>query len=265
MTKIAFTKAIASGNDFVIIDNRANHHTLEWSSFALKVCNRKTGIGADGLLVLEASDKADVKMRILNPDGSEVSMCGNGSRCVTLYCKKSPIRIETIAGILEGELPSKNRARVKMTDPFDLKKDLDISLDGKAYKVHYVNTGVPHVVYFTNDIESFDVTKIGKAIRYYKDFQPDGTNADFVKVLDKQSISVRTYERGVEDETLACGTGATASAIIASVIKDIPSPVDVKTKSGETLTISFDKAKDDIRKVYLEGEVRLERNGEIDL
>ena len=264
-----FTKAVASGNDFVIVDNRTGQapgksgQGANWCSLAKKLCERKTGIGADGLLLLEDSRGADVKMRIFNPDGSEVDMCGNGSRCVALYCNKKQVKIETRAGILQAELSSKNKVKVRITNPKDLKIDFSVNLNGEDYKAYYINTGVPHVVYFLEGLDSLDVKKIGRLTRYYKDFQPEGTNANFVKFLDKKSIAIRTYERGVEDETLACGTGACASAIIASLVKEVTSPVNVSTRSGEILKVYFDKDRDVFKDVYLEGEVRIIYKGQV--
>jgi len=163
---VKFTKVVASGNDFVIVDNRKGPGSssqgpgVDWSDFAKKICARKRSVGADGLLLLENSKTADVKMRIFNPDGGEVEMCGNGSRCVALYCRKQKtenreqIEIETKAGILQAEVTLKNRVKVKMTDPVDLKLNFKINLNGKEYEVLFINTGVPLVVYFTDDIDN---------------------------------------------------------------------------------------------------------------
>jgi len=263
---IKFTKLVASGNDFFLVDNRnGNLASVDWPDLAQKACPGKGEKGADGLLVLEGSKKADVKMRIFNPDGGEVEMCGNGSRCTALYCGKPRLKIETAAGILEAEVSSGGRIKVRMTEPKDLKAGFSLSLNGKDYKAHYVNTGVPHVVHFTEDIEGLDVKKTGALIRYHDSFKPAGTNADFVKLLSGNSIAVRTYERGVEDETLACGTGACASAIIASLLKGIGSPVSVKTQSGEVLKVYFDKDGDNFKDVYLEGTARIVCEGGIDV
>ncbi|PIU41785.1 MAG: diaminopimelate epimerase [Candidatus Omnitrophica bacterium CG07_land_8_20_14_0_80_42_15] len=271
MKEIKFTKLVASGNDFVLVDSRKNKvakwssgQVVKWPDFAKKVCRQKLGVSADGLLVLEDSNKADVKMRIINPDGSEVTMCGNGSRCVALYCGKRIIKIETGAGILRAELKGKNIAKVRMTDPKDLKINLSITLKGKKYHVHHINTGVPHVIMFVDNIDNFDVKGMGREIRYHKAFRPKGANADFVKFINKRSLYIRTYERGVEDETLACGTGACASAIMASLLKSAISPVSVRTKSGEVLKIYFDKEKKSVKNVCLEGEAKKVYEGKID-
>ena len=188
---IKFTKAVASGNDFVIVDNRSGRFVKgpsgfkgTWSSFARTVCQRRHSVGADGLLLLENSARADLKMRIFNPDGGEVDMCGNGSRCVVVYCKKGRIKIETGAGVLEAELSSKVRAKIKMTDPKDLKAGFKLNLSDAEREAHYINTGVPHVVLFVEDIENFDVKRIGGLIRRHGDFKPDGTNANFAAILD---------------------------------------------------------------------------------
>lgn len=263
MRKLNFTKAVASGNDFIIVDNRGGQ-AAEWPSLAKKLCQRKISIGADGLLILEDSKKADVRMRIFNPDGSEAEMCGNGSRCVAYYCKTAHT-VETKAGVLEAKLQTANRVKIRMTDPTDLKMKIDINLNGRDYEIHFVNTGVPHAVYFADNLDNLDVTELGRLIRYHDAFRPAGTNADFVEVRDKKTIALRTYERGVEDETLACGTGACAAAIISSFAKGVTPPVDVYTKSGEVLKIYFDKDRDGIKNLYLEGEAEMVFEGTITL
>lgn len=267
---IKFTKAVASGNDFIIVDNRSGRFVKgpsgfkgTWSDFARTVCRRRYSVGADGLLLLENSARADVRMRIFNPDGGEVEMCGNGSRCVVVYCKKGRIKIETGAGMLEAELSSKVRAKVKMTDPRDLKTGFSLKLSGADYEAHYVNTGVPHVVLFVEDIENFDVKRIGGLIRRHGDFKPDGTNANFAALIDEKTMAVRTYERGVENETFSCGTGACATAIMGSIVKGLSSPVDVRTRGGEVLKVFFHKRRDKFMDVYLEGEARIIYDGKI--
>ena len=271
MSKIEFTKMVAAGNDFIIIDNRrkkAEKKIGDLSKFAKKVCARRHYVGADGLLLLENSKKADVAMRIFNPDGSEVTMCGNGSRCIA-YCAakrhitKNRLLIETRAGILEA-LVSKDSARIEMMKPRDLKSRFSIDIYDETFEVDFINTGVPHVVYFVEDLENFDVQRYGKIIRYHKEFAAEGTNANFVKINDRHAISIRTYERGVEDETFACGTGAVASSIVASELHSVASPVKIKTRGGGILTIYFKKKKGEYIDVFLEGEVKLVYEGRID-
>jgi diaminopimelate epimerase len=219
------------------------------------------------LLLLDKSDTADIRMRIFNPDGTEVSMCGNGSRCIAYYAvihdiAKGHFTIETQAGKLKASV--ENRAvKIGMTPPKDLRTSFDIKIKGKPLKVNFVDTGVPHVVNITDDVEMVDVNGLGKEIRQHKLFAPDGTNANFVQVKDRNTIFTRTYERGVEDETLACGTGAVASAIVSSVLGHVDSPVKVKTRGGDALYIYFDKKSDGYDNVFLEGEVEVSYEGSV--
>jgi diaminopimelate epimerase len=266
---IRFTKAVATGNDFVVVDNRKKVLKNNLARLAKELCDRKYGIGADGLLLLEGSDSADFKMRIFNPDGSEAQMCGNGSRCIALYAYKKKIAsssmdIETLAGIISASVNGDN-VKVKLTEPKDIQWNLCLMIHECPYKVNFANTGVPHVIHFVKDIENISVKELGSSMRYHADFSPEGANVDFVRIADrnKKKIQVRTYERGVEDETLACGTGAVASAIIAAEAEDISSPITVETRSGEMLKVHFEMVKGDFKNVYLEGKAQLVYEGEI--
>lgn len=266
--KIKFTKAVATGNDFIIVDNRAGG-LKEISSLAKEVCDRKRGIGADGLLVIEVSKKADFKMRIFNPDGSEAEMCGNGSRCIALYAATEKIvsgdmTIDTLAGILKASV-KKDIVKVRLTEPKNIKWNMCLMIDKCPYKLNFVNTGVPHVIHFVSDIDKVDVKNIGSHIRHHGEFSPEGTNADFVEVAGKNKIKIRTYERGVEDETLACGTGAVASAVISAEVEKMSSPVTVSTRSGEELKVYFSTEGGEFKEVYLEGKAKLVFMGEIAL
>lgn len=271
MSIIVFAKMVAMGNDFVLVDNRPGvlqAQIDDFSRFARVVSTRKRSIGADGLLLLENSKKADITMRIFNPDGSEAAMCGNGARCMAYYAAKKGITgdilsIETKAGILKAQVID-NAVRLEMTQPEIFKNRFPLEVGGQSIEVGFVNTGVPHVVYFVEDLETANVKKLGREIRYHKQFAPEGTNVDFVKVRDRETISIRTYERGVEDETLACGTGAIASAIMASERNYVDSPVRVKTQGGEALFVYFKNVKGEYRDVFLEGEVNLVYEGGMD-
>jgi len=265
---ISFTKVVASGNDFIIVDNRENKLARKISglaSFARVVTKRKFSVGADGLLVLEDSKKADFRMRIFNPDGTEVSMCGNGLKCAALYAAKnkwsaSSMKIETLAGTLEAEVKA-DSVKIKMTPPADIKLNQNIGAEKAIVNTHSVNTGVPHVVHFVEDIESYPVKSMGAKIRYHKLFEPEGTNANFVKVTDKSTILVRTYERGVEDETLACGTGVVASAIISNLVSGTEGPVNAITRGKDVLKVYFSKEMNHFRDVYLEGKAHIAFEG----
>jgi diaminopimelate epimerase len=264
--KINFTKAVATGNDFVVIDNRKGS-IKGLAKLAVALCNRKYGVGADGLLVVERSKKADFRMRIFNSDGSEAEMCGNGSRCIALYARTNRIApsnmtIETMAGILSAVVKGDD-VKVKLTNPKDLALGVCINIGHSPYELCFVNTGVPHAIHFVDDIKDVDVKGLGESIRYHDAFAPRGTNADFVQIVDKKNIKVRTYERGVEDETLACGTGSVASALISSEIANMSSPVTVETASGEKLKVHFDRKDGNFRDVCLEGRAKLVFDGRI--
>lgn len=272
---IEFYKLQASGNDFILIDQKLNY-----KNFAKKYCERKFGIGADGVLVIEPSKTADFKMRIFNSDGSEAQMCGNGARCAGFWAeicteRSLPfrsIKFETKAGIIETTSIVKRgnnygNVAVKMSKPFGLRIDLPIKVLGKTIKADFINTGVPHTVIFVEGIDNIDVAGIGREIRFHKQFQPAGTNVDFVEIMKEDRINIRTYERGVEAETLACGTGSAASAILANY-KLFPEDerinkckIDIGTQSGEVLSVSFSRANKEISDLCLEGKAYLVYKG----
>ncbi|MCX5707226.1 MAG: diaminopimelate epimerase [Candidatus Omnitrophica bacterium] len=231
MLKINFTKMVASGNDFVVIDKlQAISYKLQ--TLARILCDRKYGIGADGLLILEKSKGADIRMRIFNSDGSEAQMCGNGARCAALYKGRKSIKIITKAGIVAAQLNGDN-IKIKLTDPKDLKLNFPLRVSGRVIRVNFINTGVPHAVIFVEGLGRINVVRIGREIRQDKKFAPGGTNVNFIEILAQNLLKIRTYERGVEDETLACGTGSAASSLIAYRLSLIKKPVKVLTRSGE--------------------------------
>jgi len=269
MRKIDFVKAVASGNDFIILNYQLP--ITNYQLLAKKICDRKYGIGADGLLVLEKSKIADVRMRIFNPDGSEAQMCGNGARCVAFYFKskiknqKSKISIETKAGIIDSEVRGFN-VKIKLTNPKDIKLNIPLKINNRILKVNFINTGVPHAVIFVEGLDKIDVVNLGRIIRYHKKFMPQGTNVDFVEIKDDENIRIRTYERGVEDETLSCGTGAVASAIISNIkyqidIEEKNYKVNVYTRDGEILRVYFERKDKNFKNVWLEGKVKIVYKG----
>jgi len=272
MKKIKFSKLQASGNDFILIDalsTKAKKSTQFYKNFAKKYCPRATGIGADGLLLIERSKKALFKMRIFNPDGSEVDMCGNGARCSVLWAssetRKKNIEFETRAGIIKSEVKN-NNVRIQITEPRKARLNIPLKILGHKVRVNYINTGVPHVIIFVQGLDKINVQAIGEAVRFHKEFSPAGTNVDFVEVLGKDFIKVRTYERGVELETLACGTGVIASAVISSFalgIKCAKNKFKVLTKSGDSLKVSFNSCGSKIDDVWLEGGANFVYKGEI--
>ncbi|MFN3966247.1 MAG: diaminopimelate epimerase [Endomicrobiia bacterium] len=260
--EINFWKMQAAGNDFIIIDNRKRVLKSNYSLIAKKLCQRKFSIGADGLLILDNSETADFKMLIFNSDGSQAEMCGNGARCIAYYAfvnkiAKQKMKFETLAGEIKASISGEN-VKIQLTQPKDIKLDFNLKIDKKIFKVSYINTGVPHTIIFVNKVDKIDVNHIGRKIRYHKFFLPKGTNVDFVQVIDKNTIFLRTYERGVEAETLACGTGCVASAIVSGLKNFVKSPVRCKTKSGEILKVYFklaDKSEVRVNNLFLEGKV----------
>jgi diaminopimelate epimerase len=263
---IEFYKMSGSGNDFILIDNRDGSLAVgDIVAFVKSVCERKVSVGADGLILIERSDRVDFKWRFFNADGSEVEMCGNGGRCAARFAflrgiAGEKISFETVAGIIDAEVRG-DVVKLRLTDPKNLVMDDEIRIENQVLFVHSINTGVPHVVHFVRDPDDFDVFNIGRAIRYHEHYRPAGTNANFAAVLDDHTLRVRTYERGVEDETLACGTGSVAVALIAAGKGLVESPVDVRVQSGETLRIHFTPTEKGFEKVYLEGNAKVVYQG----
>jgi diaminopimelate epimerase len=262
MHKIEFYKMSGSGNDFIIIDNRRNIIDEKGlSTLIAKVCRRKMAVGADGFILIENSDKADFKWRFFNSDGSVAEMCGNGARCVARIAYLNGIAgpnmsFETLAGIVEARV-SDDRVKVKMTDPTEFKTCDTIDLKNGPLCISSINTGVPHVVVVKQQIDNVDIVETGREIRFHERFSPAGTNVNFVSHISDNTIAIRTYERGVEDETLACGTGAAAGAIVMAHEMKIGSPINVLTKSGGYLNIFYKEKEGKYFDIYLEGDARI--------
>ena len=271
---INFSKLTAAGNDFVLIDNRESIIGNEdYQTLAKKLCDRRYSIGADGLILLEKSTFKDFKMKYFNSDGSYASMCGNGGRSIARFAYDLGIvnlkmGFETDAGVINAEILMKDKNRVKLNlyDPKNLVKDIKIIIDEREFNIDFINTGVPHAVIFIyDDIKNVDVVKFGRIVRYHKTFAPDGTNVNFVKILGDNTIIVRTYERGVEDETLACGTGITASGIISVLRSFVKSPVNIIAKGGDRLSVSLRNFNDKIDNVVLEGPAYISFKGTVEI
>ena len=259
-----------SGNDFIIIDNRSRlMESISIKDFVRAVCRRNISLGADGLILIEKPRTAgcDFSWRFFNADGSEAEMCGNGGRCAARYAFINGIAgrnlsFETRAGIIHAEV-TEDQAKIELPSPQAPEMNMPVSVDGENFLLHFINTGVPHVVLFMDNIADAQVCTLGKKIRFHQRFQPAGTNVNFVSAADSSCLSVRTYERGVEDETLACGTGSVASALIASALGMVSSPVQVKTRGEEILSVYCDNAVYPFGRVYLEGAVRVVCAGEL--
>lgn len=266
MAQIAFAKLSGAGNDFVVIDNRKGVVPDDLANFIEKVCARRISVGADGVLLVENSDVADFKMRYFNSDGGEAETCGNGARCIAKFAnnegvvKSDKMTFETKAGIYSAEIIG-NDVKLKVGDTVGMRLNFPIELNDGKCTISFANSGVPHAVFMVDDLEKVDVVKLGRETRYHKDFAPKGTNANFIKVKDKNNIDIRTYERGVEDETLACGTGSIASAIIASAMGKAESPITMHTYGGFKLKIYFTGQPEGARDVYLEGDARIVYKG----
>ena len=252
---LPFTKMVASGNDFVVIDNREGsvRPGLAWVK---QLCEAHTGIGADGVLLLEKSQKSSFKMRIFNSDGSQAEACGNGFRCIAVFAKQKlrlpdAFQFESRAGLIRARVSGK-RVCVELVKPSGYRKG-ELEVLGRRFRYSFIKTGVPHTVIFVEGLEKAEVENLGRAIRHHEDFKPRGTNVNFVEVKGEREIHVRTYERGVERETLACGTGSTASALVSHLAGYVGAPVCVTTRGGEVLTVNFEKKGDSFSRVTLEG------------
>jgi diaminopimelate epimerase len=265
---LRFHKMNGAGNDFVMLDNRDLSLSLTTAQIE-RLCDRHRGVGADGLLAVEpATDGGDFKMRYYNADGGEAEMCGNGARCFGRFVNflhgdtLTKIQFETLAGMISAEFEA-GQVRINMSTPHGLKLAESLPVAGAQLTVHSVNTGVPHAVVFVDDLDNVPVREWGAALRYHEAFKPKGTNANFAKVLGPQSIAIRTYERGVEDETLACGTGMVACALIHHELTGAASPISVLVKGGDTLRIGFEKTAEGYANVTLFGPADFAFTGEV--
>lgn len=254
----SFTKMNGAGNDFVMIDNRSGNFIYDKNRIA-QLCDRHRGVGADGLIAAESpkGHDAHLKMRYFNADGSEAEMCGNGARCFSRFGARllrleNDITFETLAGTLTAQLLG-DLVKLAMSQPHSLLLDQELVAAATPLKVHSLNTGVPHAVIFQTDLDATDVRTLGSGIRYHSHFAPKGTNANFVRIDSPDTISVRTYERGVEDETLACGTGVVASALLHHILHGAPSPIFVAVRGGDTMQVSFESQNDTFFNVSLTG------------
>jgi diaminopimelate epimerase len=263
-----FYKMSGSGNDFIIIDNREGALKAEGiADTVVALCRRRFSVGADGLILIERSEKADFAWRFFNQDGTVAEMCGNGARCAARFaCLNricgSELSFETDAGIIHASVDGM-RVRLEMTKPDGIYTDEEIEACGRGFLFDRINTGVPHVVIWTADLEGCQVVKWGRAIRYHEEFAPAGTNVNFVKQTEKGGLLIRTYERGVEGETLACGTGSVAAALIAVQKGFARSPVSVRTRGGELLTVYCNVSNTGDIDLFLEGDARVIYQGRL--
>jgi diaminopimelate epimerase len=263
------TKLSGSGNDFILVDNRRREISDDrMVSLTRALCRRMVSVGADGMIFLEPSDRYDFKWRFFNADGTEAEMCGNGGRCTARFAFLQGIAgyemtFETLAGPIQAWVEG-SKVKLQLTRPEGIKLDQTIAVGKERVTLDFINTGVPHALVWVEDIDAVDVVRLGHRIRFHEYFKPKGTNVNFIQIKDQEMLWVRTYERGVEGETLACGTGSVAAAAVAFFKNKVRSPVKVRTRGGEILTVYVEgQPGKRIEKVYLEVEVRLIFQGEV--
>jgi diaminopimelate epimerase len=282
MKNFSFVKMSGAGNDFILFDKKINPSLALNPSAIKSLCDRHNGIGADGIITINDSEIYDFEMEYFNANGSTGSLCGNGSRCAIKFAESSGRIKNGSASFISnrkkytGQIIDDKQIKFFLNAPEDLRLNFNISVSGLTLKVNYLNTGSPHVVININDIpgnfeneksfytniDEVPVIEIGSEIRYLEDFAPEGTNVNFIS-LDHQNLIIRTYERGVENETLSCGTGAVAAAIIASINYEIKPPVNLLTKGNNCLIVDFKKSRNRIENLSLTGPVELIFTGEV--
>ncbi len=294
-----FVKAHCGANDFIILDSRKNKVPKNSKKFIPQWTNRRTGIGADGVIVIEPSKDMDFGLRYFNPDGSEYAVCGDGSLCAVLYEGKKEVSFSTLAGMLRGSLTN-NKVKVEVPSPRDVKLcNLNIRVDeslcshqvhtklgiearastyttkdsppylnkGKKIECNFVDIWVPHTIIFVRNVELVDINREALPVRFHSYFGSEGTNVNFVQVINEHKIAVRTYERGVEGETLSCGSGSCASCIVGWLKKKLMSPIEVKTRIGK-LVVYINSQRSTVNSqqltdIWLEGSPEIVYEGEI--
>jgi diaminopimelate epimerase len=270
--EISFLKMQGSGNDFIVIDNRQSIFPEDNRvKLVATLCRRGTGIGADGLILIEDDADVDVDFlwRYYNAAGAEAEMCGNGGRCAARFAYLQGIAgremaFKTLAGSVRAQVDD-DLVKLEMTRPFAERRGVVLDCNGVSEKFDFINTGVPHVVVTVpENLDQVALAERGARIRYHQEFAPAGTNVNFIEINDEHCLSIRTYERGVEGETLACGTGSVAAALLASEHGQVASPTRVITRSGESLTIHFKKEAEIFTEVFLEGGAVIVYKGVID-
>jgi len=269
MKNISFAKMSGAGNDFIIINKSQIPNFVLTNSVISQLCDRRNGIGADGIIIIKNTHGYDFAMNYYNADGSTGTLCGNGTLCAIKFAKDTGITNSDSVSFLSnedelsGELLTNNLIKCNLQSPKVIDENIMIDVDGSNVSGSYVDTGSPHVVLIVDDLNLQPVIEIGKEIRYNPAFAPGGTNVNFIKLV-KGKIHIRTYERGVENETLACGTGAVAAAIIGFRKFEIQPPIFLITKGGDELIVNFNTDGSKCSDVSLTGPAKKIYNGEID-
>lgn len=283
METIKFYKMTGAGNDFIFIKAEENPNFKLEEKLISQICNRRYGIGADGLMYIKKSQDCDFEIEYFNSDGKPGSLCGNGSRCSLIFAneyyeKKTSYNFKCGNSLFRGEILDKNLARFYLNNPLQIKIDFKIKAASQLINACFVDVGSPHVIININDIainpkypdlrykdlKTVPVKDLGAEIRWHKDFSPNGTNVNFISIENENTISIRSFERGVEDETLACGTGSTSAAIIARLKYGLKPPIKVQTYGGDILTIgfNFNPISKEFADLYLEGPAKIVFIGE---
>lgn len=278
--KIYFTKMSGAGNDFIVIDESKYPDFSLNPSIISKLCDRRNGIGADGVITLSDLNNYDFKMDYYNADGSTKTLCGNGARCAIKFAQLTN-RLKNGKALFvsnnesySGEILDNEKVKFNLNKPKNIQSNLDINVAGQNLNYYFSDTGSPHVVIkiedirkdpkdkksFYTEIDKVPVVGIGKEIRYHKNFSPGGTNVNFIKIVNNK-IEIRTYERGVEDETLACGTGAVASAIVASLFNELKPPIVLITRGRDELVVDFKFENSEIKNLCLSGPAKIIYSG----
>jgi diaminopimelate epimerase len=259
---LAFSKMAGGGNDFVVVDNRTAK-VSDGSDLARRICTRALSVGADGLILVESSARATFRMRYYNSDGSNGAFCGNGTRCAARFAFLNVIAgrkmtIETDAGIVSAEIGEGGQVTISLPPPFAFRPQRPLPFPDRVIHGSSIMVGVPHyVIFLRGDLWQQDIVSLGRAVRNHPELQPDGANVNFVVVRDEHAIEVRTYERGVEAETLSCGSGVVASSVTSGLFGKVKSPVSVLTRSGITYEVTFEIRDQHASEVRLRGDARL--------
>ena len=256
----------ASANDFVVIDNRNGQYSEIAGDLARRLCKRRYSIGADALILIENSTSASFRVRFYNPDGNEFNTCGNGGRAAARFAALTSVApadmlIQTNAGIIDAHLVD-HGIRLKMVAPTKVQLNFSVELDGVKYHGHIVHVGDPHFVVYSRNIRKIEFVALARRIRHLEALGPEGANVHFIEPVSRQRMKIRSFERGVEDETLACGSGCVSSAVSTFQNKDSDPPITFEPQSGIPLIVDFQPG-NNFQDIYLQGDARIVYRGEI--